>query len=238
MQISNQSTIDEWSEFSKEDLAAFSDDGDKDRANLLDPNIISLAGELKGKRVLDAGCGNGYLSRKFAKLGAVVTGIEPSDSLFRYCVEQEQDTPLDITYTQCDLGEMGLSEEYDLVVLINVLMDIPEYQIALVNCIKVLKPGGEVIISILHPCFPGSESDWKDTGYVQVNEYFEAPPVKQKYGYLITRPIQDYFNILIENDCAIQRVIEPRQLGDSRNAHVPQFLMVKAQKRVEWPSIS
>ena len=230
MRISNQSIIDEWSEFSKEDLIAFSDDGDSDRVSLLDPNIISLAGEIKGRRILDAGCGNGYLTRRLATLGAVVTGVEPSNNLFRYCSEKEREVPLGIKYMQCDLSKMELNEEYDLVVLINVLMDILEYQTALVNCIKVLKPGGEVIISILHPCFPGSESDWKNTGYVQVSEYFDAPPIKQKYGYLITRPIQDYFNVLIENSCVIQRIIEPRQLGGSRNAHVPQFLMIKAKK--------
>ncbi|QQR51842.1 class I SAM-dependent methyltransferase [bacterium] len=231
MRISNQSIIDEWSEFSKEDLIAFSDDGDSDRVSLLDPNIISLAGEIKGRRVLDAGCGNGYLSRKLAMLGAVVTGVEPSNNLFRYCSEKEREAPLGITYMQCDLSKMELNEEYDLVVLINVLMDIPEYQTALVNCIKVLKPGGEVIISILHPCFPGSESDWKNTGYVQVREYFDAPPIKQKYGYLITRPIQDYFNVLIENSCVIQRVIEPRQLEWLSECPCAAILNDKSEKK-------
>lgn len=201
------------------------------RVTLLDPNILRLAGDLQGKKVLDAGCGNGYLSRKLAKLGAIVTGIEPSKNLYQYCIKSEQEDPLGVAYTHRDLDNIELTEKYDLVVLINVLMDIPEYQIALENCIKTLRPGGEIITSILHPCFPGSESEWESMGYVQVKEYFVAPPVKQKYGYFITRPIQDYFNGLIENGCTIQEVVEPRQAGDARNAHVPQFLMIKAQKR-------
>ena len=51
---------------------------DPNRGDLLDPLILDLLGEVKGKRILDAGCGDGYLSRKLARLGAKVTGVEIS----------------------------------------------------------------------------------------------------------------------------------------------------------------
>lgn len=46
---------------------------DLSRHDLLDPIILQILGDVSGKRVLDAGCGDGYLSRKLAKLGALVT---------------------------------------------------------------------------------------------------------------------------------------------------------------------
>ena len=41
------------------------------RLVLLNPALFQLLPDVKGKRVLDAGCGEGYLSRKLARLGAV-----------------------------------------------------------------------------------------------------------------------------------------------------------------------
>jgi 2-polyprenyl-3-methyl-5-hydroxy-6-metoxy-1,4-benzoquinol methylase len=232
MSLVNQTIIDEWSNFSKSDLAKFGDEGDEARKILLDPNILKLAGDLNGKKVLDAGCGNGHLSRKLAKLGADVTGIEPSDSLYQYCVKREQAEPLGIHYVQQDLSSLNSTDTYDMVFLINVLMDIPDYALALKNCINALKSGGTLILSILHPAFPGFEADWQELGKVEIKEYFNPEPIKQKYGYLFHRPLQDYMNLLIESGCSIEKLVEPKLEDDSsRSAHVPQFLIIKARKR-------
>jgi len=51
---------------------------DPNRRDLLDPIILEVLGNIKGKQILDAGCGDGYLSRKLARRGASVTGVEIS----------------------------------------------------------------------------------------------------------------------------------------------------------------
>jgi len=112
-------------------------------------------------------------------------------------------------------------------------MDIPDYKSALQNCVTTLKPGGEIIISILHPAFPGFEKDWSSLGHVQITEYFNAEPVKQKYGFFFPRPLSTYINDLISMGCNINRLVEPQLSGsaeESRNKHIPQFLIIKATK--------
>jgi len=233
MIISNKSTIDGWSEFSEDDLEQFGDQGDKVRSDLLDPAILSLLPSLNEQTVLDAGCGNGYLSRKLATQGAIVTGIEPATNLYNYCLEREDELNQGITYRKTDLGALYESNTYDIVISINVLMDIPDYLTALTNCVNALKVGGSIIISVMHPAFPGFESDWTKHGSVQITEYFSPEPIKQKYGYLFHRPIQEYINNLIGLGCTISRVVEPRSSdvhSIDRNAHVPQFLVIKATK--------
>lgn len=49
------------------------EDGDSNRIFNSDPILWKFVGEVKNLSVLDAGCGNGYLSRKLAARGAVVT---------------------------------------------------------------------------------------------------------------------------------------------------------------------
>jgi SAM-dependent methyltransferase len=235
MGITNKSTVDSWSEFTSDDLTKFGDDGDFARRELIDPAIFKLAGDINSKRVLDAGCGNGYLARKLARQGAVVTGVEPATSLYHYCVEKERTDNFGITYVKNSLDDLDSIEEFDIAFVINVLMDIPDYSMSLVNCVSALKPGGRIIISILHPAFPGFEDDWRALGHVEIEEYFDTKPKKQKYGHVFTRPISTYLNDLIGLGCEIKEIIEPRLPSDadeSRNKHVPQFIIIKARKKL------
>jgi len=233
MDITNKSTVDSWSEFTSDDLTKFGEDGDSARRDLIDPVIFKIAGKVKGKKVLDAGCGNGYLARKLAHQGAVVTGIEPATSLYEYCLEKEEIDSLGITYIKNSLDDLNYIGEFDIAFVINVFMDIPDYFKSLENCVSSLKSGGEIIISMLHPAFPGSEDNWKALGHVKIQEYFDVKPKKQKYGHIFVRPISTYLNDLIGLGCEVKEFIEPRLPGDadeSRNKHVPQFLIIKARK--------
>src|SRR3954469_8105839 len=45
------------------------------------PAVVSLAGDVKGKRVLDVGCGPGRHSKRLLAKGAHVTGIDISEEM-------------------------------------------------------------------------------------------------------------------------------------------------------------
>lgn len=229
----NKSIIDQWSTFSQDDLKIFGE-GDSARQKILDPTILELLGDVKHKTILDAGCGNGYLPRKLAGLRANMTGIEPAETLFQYCISKEKEAPLGIKYIQDDICAINIIGQFDITLAINVFMDIPDYKIALQKCIDSLKPGGILIYSILHPCFPGSESDWHKLNHVEISEYFKETSSPQKYGRLFNRPLQEYINTTIDSGCILERIIEPQLLDntDSRNNHVPQFIFIKAQKLI------
>jgi cyclopropane fatty-acyl-phospholipid synthase-like methyltransferase len=55
-----------------------------------------MIGDVRGRRILDAGCGHGYLSRMLAARGARVTGVEPAQALYDYAKEKEAAQPLGI----------------------------------------------------------------------------------------------------------------------------------------------
>jgi SAM-dependent methyltransferase len=237
MAITNNDNIKKWSEFSKGDIEKFGDEGDKSREYLLNPSIFELLGEITGKKVLDAGCGTGYLSRKLAKLGALVTGVEPSESLYAYCVERESSEKLGITYIKEDLSSLyDLGDQFDVVIANMVLMDIPQYEHAIKNCMNALTRNGIFVYSLLHPCFPGFDNDWERLKRVEIDNYFEERAVEGRYGSMFYRPLQTYINCVNDYRGVTERIIEPQLSKENsegfseRNLYVPQFIIVRARK--------
>jgi 2-polyprenyl-3-methyl-5-hydroxy-6-metoxy-1,4-benzoquinol methylase len=236
--ISNAENIRAISAAPVELVEQFGDEGDNTRKYLLNPALFVLLGDVHGKTMLDAGCGQGYLCRLLARRGARITGIEPAQLWYAYAWQREQQEALGIQYVQDDLSTWTPEpERYDWVIANMVFMDIPDYLPALHNCVAALKPGGGLIFSLLHPCFEESGSAWAGKGYVEIRDYFCERPVAQSYGYYIHRPLSAYLNSVIQAGCAIRQVIEPQmdeetaaRLQAERYACVPGYIVIYAVK--------
>lgn len=238
-EITNAEAIKAWSAVSREVVEQFGEDGDFTRRALLNPVIFELLGDVRGKAILDAGCGQGYLSRRLAQRGAVLTGVEFAQPWYAYAAQKEQEEPLGITYLHEDLARVQLeSATFDYVIANMVFMDIPDYLPALRNCITALKPGGGLLFSLLHPCFEESGREWQKKGYVEVRDYFGTYQVPQTYGYFFHRPLSTYLNDLIREGCTLQTIVEPqlderiaREHQAERYARVPGYIVIYATKR-------
>src|SRR5215207_6283377 len=78
------------------------------RKYVLHPMLFHLIGDIKGKNVLDAGCGEGYLSRIMANMGAgKVTGIDISEKMLEMAREEEQKNPQNIVYQKATLTNLS-----------------------------------------------------------------------------------------------------------------------------------
>jgi len=238
--ITNDQNIQEWSSVPNEIIENFGDQGDFSRQHQLNPAILSLLGYVKGKKILDAGSGTGYLSRLLAKKEAHMTGIEPATNLYNYAVSQESKESLGITYIQEDLSTWkSTPNTFDIVVSNMVFMDIPDYQTAMKNCINSLKQDGVFIFSILHPCFE-EDIDWRQQQFVAVKEYFKEFAVKQFAGHFFHRTLSTYINFLADHGCTIKKVLEPKLSEEiikqypqqERSNHVPLFIVIKAKKNL------
>jgi ubiquinone/menaquinone biosynthesis C-methylase UbiE len=228
-----------WSNIPRHFIESFGAEGDFARQYLLNPTLFTLLGDVKNKRILDAGCGTGYLARLLSKQGAQVVAIEPASSLFDYAVEREQRELLGIEYIQADLTTWhDPASCFDIVIANMVLMDIPDYQAALNTCFAHLRPNGQFICSLTHPCFEESDSDYQAKGYIAVREYFQEYSIDQRWGRRFHRPLSDYFKALLQRG-AIQAVVEPQLAAEQarlalegvRNLHVPSFIVIQVSKQ-------
>jgi len=99
------------------------------RELLNNPSMFQLIGSVKGLKILDAGCGEGYNTRKLARLGATVFGIDISPKMIANANDAEKSDPLGISYQVCSFSRMDIfeSNNFDIAVAFMSLMDGPDY---------------------------------------------------------------------------------------------------------------
>lgn len=104
------------------------DDGDLWHRALIDPPLIHLIGPADGLRVLDLACGNGYLARRFARMGARVIGVDASAPIVERARRRESQIPLGITYHVGDATRLDMVDggSVDVVMCNMALMDIED----------------------------------------------------------------------------------------------------------------
>ena len=234
----NHKIIEQWSSIPSKLIETFGDEGDFSRRYLLNPTLFSLLDDISGQAVLDAGCGNGYLARMLSNKGALVTALEPATPLFHYAINREKQEPLGIRYIQADLSTWRDECRFDWVIANMVLMDILDFEAALDTCFLHLKTGGQLLFSISHPCFEGSDSEFLENGRISTQEYFEHYAIEQTIGTRFHRPLSYYFQALLERGGSIRAVIEPQldpahaqhPLDNERNLHVPSFIVIQVSK--------
>ncbi|MCX5402686.1 class I SAM-dependent methyltransferase [Streptomyces sp. NBC_00335] len=114
------------------------------------PAMLALAGEVAGRRILDAGCGSGPLSAALRDRGAVVTGVDASAGMLALARRRlGEDASLHVA----DLRDRLPFPDgaFDDVVASLVLHYLEDWGPALAELRRVLRPGGRLIASVDHP---------------------------------------------------------------------------------------
>ncbi len=115
--------------------------------------LLHLASDVSGRRVLDAGCGEGHLARLFARQGANVVGVDVSPRLIEAARSHADSRRLDIRYLEADLtrGLPAYREQFDLVAANMLLDSVADHMGLLRTASEVLKPEGRFLLSLNNP---------------------------------------------------------------------------------------
>jgi SAM-dependent methyltransferase len=184
-----------------------------------------------GERVLDIACGQGRMSRYLAGLGADVVGVDISAAMLD---KARAAGPQNITYVRGDVTrrpDWWDGRPFDGCTCELALMDIDDLAGALATVTTVLRPGGWLVASIVHPCLPGSErglSSWPPgEGYDR--EGFWTSPDHSPEGVRIRvgathRKLSTFLNALLDAGLEAERFAEPP-------APVPTYLLWRCRRR-------
>lgn len=118
--------------------------------------VLTLLPDVGGLRVLDAGCGSGRYLRELGDRGARAIGVDLSPAM----LERARETTRPIA--RADIRALPFGEmTIDLVVCGLALGDLAELELALAEIARVLRPGGQVVYSVVHPA--GEAAGWSRT---------------------------------------------------------------------------
>jgi SAM-dependent methyltransferase len=206
------------------------EDGDQNRRLNSDPVLWRMLGSVAGRRVLDAGCGTGYLSRRLTRAGARVISVDIAPAMVALARSKAQEQRLEIEHLVGSISQLsGVADQsVDALVSNYVLMDAPDLEGAARAFARVLVAGGVAVLIFSHPCFPAAHATRVDEKRGRVSydwpfNYFAPqkrvdPPWRHFSGSFSWwhRPLSHYTRAFRAAGLVIDEVEEPNGDGQAR----------------------
>jgi ubiquinone/menaquinone biosynthesis C-methylase UbiE len=187
------------------------------------PAMLALAGDVSGRRILDAGCGAGPTMAALRKAGASVVGFDVSAAMVDLA---RQRLGADADLRVADLAEplpFG-DAEFDDVVASLVLHYLEDWSGPLAELRRVLKPGGRLLVSVNHPViFPVV---YPESDYFAVTRYTEDYDFSGQTVWLtfFHRPLHAMTDSFAAGGFRIVKISEPAPAPDTPPELLPDGL--------------
>lgn len=194
------------------------------------PQFLAMLPPVAGLRGLDIGCGEGGNTAHLVRAGARMTALDASPTFLRHA----QAAHPYVRFVLADAGAMPFADgAFDFATAFMSLMDMPHHDRVVAEAWRVLRPGGFLQFSILHPCFvPPHRRNVRDAAgeavALEVGGYFEridgrvdrwwfgtAPPEARAASEPFREPrfhrtLSEWMNLLAGAGFVLERMGEPR----------------------------
>ncbi|GAA5227131.1 class I SAM-dependent methyltransferase [Paeniglutamicibacter antarcticus] len=184
------------------------------------PAMIKLAGDVRSRQILDAGCGSGPLAKALCDLGATVTGFDSSKAMIDLARKRLGEGAQLLV---ADLGQPlpFADDSFDDVVASLVFHYLEDWLGSLNEIRRVLRPGGRLIMSVNHPILypwtnPGADY-FKPTKYSD-DHTFNGQLATLTYWH---RPLQAMTEAFTKAGFQIEVVSEPPFSADAPAEIIP-----------------
>ena len=202
-----------------------------------------LLGDLKGKRVLELGCGGAQCSIAFAKQGATAIGVDFSAEQLafarRLCDREEVRIELHLS----DLADLAFlrADTIDLVFSAYAFGYVEDLNRVFRQVHRVLKVGAPLVFSLPHPVYDMLDDDALDPLLVR-HSYFDRSPIEYEHnGIAFTdyhHTIADLYMSLTRASYRVDLMMEPEPTATGPRStfwrepfsKVPRTLIVRARK--------
>jgi 2-polyprenyl-3-methyl-5-hydroxy-6-metoxy-1,4-benzoquinol methylase len=139
-----------------------------------DAAVVEAAARLGGRRVLDVGCGEGWLARALAERGFAVTGIDGSAELVERARAAGGGTFRTLRYEEAEADPARLDGPYDTIVCNFALLG--ERVAPLLRALAAaLARGGRVLVQTVHPFTACGDAPYRDGWRTEDFAGFDRP---------------------------------------------------------------
>jgi ubiquinone/menaquinone biosynthesis C-methylase UbiE len=183
------------------------------------PAVLDLMGEVRGRRVLDVGCGPGLYAEQLRDRGALVTAFDASPEMVRLA-RARVGPGVEIRVWDLEEPLSWLPDaSHDLAVMALVIHHIDNRAQALSEIHRVLRPGGRLILSTTHPT-----GDWllKGGGYFDREQIEETWQEDWHLRYW-KQPLEAWCAEFTDAGFLIERLVEPRPADSMAAAHPDEY---------------
>lgn len=106
---------------------------------------------LSGLSLVDIGCGGGLLCEPLARMGATVTGIDPSRTNVEVARLHLAESGLDVTYREATAEILAAEDlSFDVVLAMEVVEHVADVDLFVKTCCRLVKPGGFLVMATLN----------------------------------------------------------------------------------------
>lgn len=196
-------------------------------------------------RVLDVGCGTGFVALRCAELGHAVTGVDLSPQMIERARHKAQHDGLEVEFCVGDAVDLDLPDEtYDLVVARHVIWNLPDPARGVAEWLRVLRPGGRLALiegkwadnENLRPSRRGrAAARLKDVAAVVLDVGgFPTKRLNRKYGRLERDlpfsggPEADRLVRFLEansvHEVAVEPLMDPTLWGEGESVQYPRYV--------------
>lgn len=215
---------------------------DATRLYVLDAPMLAECGVVEGKLVLDAGCGEGRFSRMLAGRGAVVFGIDPTSDFIELAKQRHPAGDYRVGVAE----RLPFPDEsFDLVISYLVILDVEDYLGAISEMVRVLKPGGKIVLANLQSFATTRVDPWVEDAagnrlHVAVDNYSEERGDAVAWnGISIVnyhRPLSSYINAFIDQGLVLSRFLEPLPSKESiqKVPRLSEYLRIPFMLVMSW----
>ncbi|WP_411711534.1 class I SAM-dependent methyltransferase [Lentzea atacamensis] len=175
------------------------------------PAMLALAGDVAGRKILDAGCGAGPLLAELRARGADVSGFDLSRGMLDLARRRVPDADLRVADLAAPLPYADAA--FDDVVVSLVLHYLEDWGPSLAELRRVLRPGGRLLISVDHPFAMHMihRAEGRRTNYFETYNYTETwdhtgEPVQMSFW---NRPLHAMTNAFTAAGFTVAGIAEP-----------------------------